>query len=132
VSSAPLSVPGSASIECSPPVGNSPGSGPIPTASRAISIIPSHHSGIEYSVSEAPVDTLSKEPPRFQAPRTPSHTPITAARIVEVPTSSSVGHIRSTSSSETGTRYLSEMPRSPVAVFRRNVRNCCGSGWSRP
>ena len=49
----------------------------------------------------------------------PSHTPISVARIVEVPTSSSVGHIRSTSRSETGTRYFREMPRSPEKVFCR-------------
>ncbi len=48
--------------------------------------------------------------PRFHAPRMPSQTPIRVARIVEVPTSRMVGHIRSTISSETGARYFSEMP----------------------
>ena len=29
-------------------------------------------------------------------------------------------------------RYCSEIPRSPVKVFFRNVRNCCGSGCVQP
>ena len=49
----------------------------------------------------------------------PSQTPMIVARIVDVPTSRIVGHIRSTISCETGTRYCSEMPRSPVRVFFR-------------
>ena len=97
-------VPGSTSRECRPPVGKIPGSGPTPTANPAISNSPSHHSGIAYSVNEVPVDTLSNLLPRFHAPRMPSQTPITVARIVDGPTSSSVGQIRSRIRSLTGTR----------------------------
>ena len=46
-SSIPLSVPGSASMEYSPPVGKMPGSGPTPTENPAMRSRPSHHSGIE-------------------------------------------------------------------------------------
>ena len=51
-----------------------------------------------------PVEILSNFPPRFQAPMMPIQTPITIARTVEVPTSSSVGQSRSQISSLTGTR----------------------------
>ena len=51
-----------------------------------------------------PVETLSNFPPRFHAPRMPSQTPITIARTVDVPTSSSVGQSRSAIRSLTGTR----------------------------
>ena len=57
----------------------------------------------------------SNFPPRFQAPRlTPSHTPMTVARIVEDPTSRIVGHIRSRIRSETPARYnFTETPEIP-------------------
>ena len=51
-----------------------------------------------------PVEARSKVLPRFQAPMTPIQTPMTIARIVEVPTSSTVGHSRSMIRSLTGTR----------------------------
>ncbi len=93
---------------------------------------PNHHSGMEYNVSAVPVEVRSKVPPRPQAERIPRYTPISVASTVDVPTSSRVGQIRSPTSSATGTRYRREMPRSPLKVFRRNVKNCCSSGWSRP
>ena len=40
-------VPGCTSTECRPPVGKMPGIGPAPTAKRAMSSRPSHHSGME-------------------------------------------------------------------------------------
>ncbi len=40
--------------------------------------------------------------------------------------------MRSRIRSETGTWNFNEIPRSPVKVFFRNVRNCCGSGSSKP
>ena len=74
---------------------------PIPTANTAISTSPSHHSGIEYSVSDDPVENRSKASPFFHALRMPIQTPMTAASTVDVPTSSRVGHIRSARIPET-------------------------------
>ena len=51
--------------------GRSRAAGPCPTANAAISSRPSHHSGIEYSVSVVPVVIRSMALPRFQALMTP-------------------------------------------------------------
>ena len=50
------------------------------------------------------MDVLSNVLPRFQPLRMPMRTPITVARIVDVPTRRTVGHIRSWIRSATGTR----------------------------
>ena len=50
------------------------------------------------------MEVRSKRLPRRHPLLTPIQIPITAASSVEVPTSSSVGHIRSMIRSETGTR----------------------------
>ena len=62
----------------------------------------------------------------------PIQTPITAARTVDVPTSSSVGQIRSTIRSETGHPVAQREPEVAVSVFFRKVTNCWRSGWSSP
>ena len=76
--------------------------------------MPSQNSGIAYSVSVDRRSTIrSKVLPRFQPPRMPIQTPMTVDRIVEMPTSSSVGQIRSPMTVPTGWEYLIDRPRSP-------------------
>ncbi len=71
-------------------------------------IIPSHPSGIEYSVSEPRSEPVSKALPRRHAPLMPIRMPITAERIVEIPTSRSVGPIFSRSPVITGRPEMNE------------------------
>ena len=95
----PVSTPG---VD-SPPTGKIPGNPNTPTENTVSRIIPNQNSGIEYSTRVVVVATLSKRSPRFHAARTPSHTPRTVASTVAVPTSNSVGPIRGTMTSQTGT-----------------------------
>ena len=68
--------------------------------------MPSQNSGMAYSVSDAPSDTRSNTLPRRHAPRMPIHSPITVESMVDRPSSSTVGQIRSAITSETGRRNL--------------------------
>ena len=65
-------------------------------------IMPSQPSGIEYRVNDPRSEVVSKVLPRRHAPLMPIRTPKRVARIVEIPTRSSVGHIFSFTSVMTG------------------------------
>jgi hypothetical protein len=59
-----------------------------------------------YRASDAPSDTRSNTLPRRHAPRMPIHSPIAVDSMVEMPSSSTVGQIRSAMISDTGRRNL--------------------------
>jgi hypothetical protein len=90
----------------SPPVGNSPGKDPTPTPKAISSMMPSQNSGMAYRASDAPSDTRSNRLLRRHAPRMPIHNPIAVEHMVDRPSSSTVGQIRSPITSETGRRNL--------------------------
>ncbi|MEI2643335.1 MAG: hypothetical protein V9G10_13695 [Candidatus Nanopelagicales bacterium] len=85
-----------------PPIGKMPGSPNTPTPKTISRIMPSQNSGIEYSVSVTPVETLSKRFPRRHPALMPIQTPMIEASTIAVPTSSKVGQMRSVTSSHTG------------------------------
>jgi hypothetical protein len=69
-------------------------------------MMPSQNSGMAYRASDAPSDTRSNKLLRRHAPRMPIHSPITVESMVDRPSSSTVGQIRSPITSETGRRNL--------------------------
>ena len=99
-----------------PPIGKMPGRPKAPTPKTISRIMPSQNSGMEYSVSVTPVDTLSKDLPRRHPALMPIQTPMIEASTIAVPTSSSVGQMRSVTSSHTGPVELGRVDRAGERV----------------
>ncbi len=85
-----------------PPLGNSPGNGPMPVLKQISRTMPSQNSGIAYRVRVTPVLPRSKPPPRRQPLLMPIRMPMTADTTVAVPSRTSVGCTRSPMTSQTG------------------------------
>ena len=114
----------------SPPTGKIPGTPNTPTENTINRIIPNQNSGIEYSTRVVVVATLSNRSPRFHALRMPSQTPKIVASTVAVPTSNSVGPIRGTMTSQTGTLNCCE-GSSGTNGFLMYWMNCSAIGaWN--
>ncbi len=91
-----------------PPAGRMPVIGPIPTLNTISRIMPSQNVGSDHRVSATPELTLSNSRPGRQPLCAPIHRPSSSESTNEVPISSSVGPMWSSTSEATDCLYSHE------------------------